>query len=61
MSMCSNLKHRSVDNVYMQNIDELHTTAGTKDLLELHGSLFRVRCLDCDEVDLMILKKWPAM
>jgi len=36
--------------VITQNIDELHTTAGTKDLLELHGSLFRVRCLDCDEV-----------
>ena len=35
----------------VQNIDELHTTAGTKDLLELHGSLFRVRCLDCDEVE----------
>jgi len=36
--------------VITQNIDELHTTAGTKDLLELHGSLFRVRCLECDEV-----------
>jgi len=36
--------------VITQNIDELHTTAGTKDLLELHGSLFRVRCLDCDQV-----------
>ena len=34
----------------MQNIDELHTTAGTKNLLELHGSLFRVRCIDCGEV-----------
>ena len=34
----------------LQNIDELHTTAGTKNLLELHGSLFRVRCIDCGEV-----------
>ena len=34
----------------MQNIDELHTTAGTKNPLELHGSLFRVRCIDCGEV-----------
>ena len=34
----------------MQNIDELHTTAGTKNLLELHGSLFRVRCIDCGQV-----------
>lgn len=36
--------------VITQNIDELHTRAGTKHLLELHGSLFRVSCLDCDEV-----------
>jgi len=36
--------------VITQNIDELHTTAGTKNLLELHGSLFRVRCIDCGEV-----------
>merc|ERR1712109_211112 len=35
--------------VIAQNIDELHTTAGTKNLLELHGSLFRVRCIDCGE------------
>ena len=41
----------------MQNIDELHTTAGTKDLLELHGSLFRVRCIDCDEVGIQKLEK----
>ena len=34
----------------MQNIDELHTTAGTKNPLELHGSLFRVRCIDCGQV-----------
>jgi len=36
--------------VITQNIDELHTTAGTKDLVELHGSLFRVCCVDCEEV-----------
>jgi len=36
--------------VITQNIDELHTTAGTKNLLELHGSLFRVRCIDCGQV-----------
>lgn len=33
--------------VITQNIDELHKRAGTEDLIELHGSLFRTRCLKC--------------
>jgi len=36
--------------VITQNVDELHTSAGTKDLVELHGSLFKTRCIDCGEV-----------
>ena len=35
--------------VVTQNIDELHRTAGTEELIEVHGSLFRVRCLACGE------------
>jgi len=34
--------------VITQNIDELHKRAGSKNILELHGSLFRVRCTKCD-------------
>ncbi len=30
--------------VITQNIDGLHVRAGTRDLIELHGSLWRVRC-----------------
>lgn len=30
-----------------QNVDGLHTAAGASDVLELHGSLDRVICLDC--------------
>lgn len=30
-----------------QNVDGLHALAGSKNVLELHGSLFRVRCLGC--------------
>jgi NAD-dependent deacetylase len=30
-----------------QNVDGLHRLAGSKNLLELHGSLWRVRCVDC--------------
>ncbi len=33
-----------------QNVDGLHRAAGSKNLLEVHGSLYRTRCLGCDEV-----------
>uniref|UniRef100_A0A2K6SXL6 NAD-dependent protein deacylase sirtuin-5, mitochondrial n=1 Tax=Saimiri boliviensis boliviensis TaxID=39432 RepID=A0A2K6SXL6_SAIBB len=36
--------------VITQNIDELHRKAGTKNLLELHGSLFKTRCTSCGVV-----------
>jgi len=36
--------------VITQNIDELHRTAGTQNILELHGSLFKTRCTKCGEV-----------
>ena len=34
--------------VITQNIDGLHQRAGTADVIELHGSLFRTRCTQCD-------------
>ncbi|XP_076058730.1 NAD-dependent protein deacylase-like [Oratosquilla oratoria] len=36
--------------VITQNIDELHRQAGSTEVLELHGTLFKTRCLDCEEV-----------
>jgi NAD-dependent deacetylase len=33
-----------------QNVDGLHRAAGTKNLLEIHGSLYRTRCTVCAEV-----------
>ena len=36
--------------VITQNIDELHRRAGSKNILELHGSLFRTRCTSCGDV-----------
>lgn len=30
-----------------QNIDGLHQAAGSRDVLELHGSIWRARCLSC--------------
>ncbi|KAG8571811.1 hypothetical protein GDO81_011788 [Engystomops pustulosus] len=36
--------------VITQNIDELHRKAGTRNLFEIHGSLFRTRCTTCSSV-----------
>ncbi|MFP4460286.1 MAG: NAD-dependent deacylase [Candidatus Zixiibacteriota bacterium] len=33
-----------------QNIDKLHQRAGSLDVLELHGSLFRSKCRNCENV-----------
>lgn len=35
--------------VITQNVDGLHQAAGSREVVELHGSLARVRCLDCGE------------
>lgn len=35
--------------IVTQNVDGLHTAAGARDVLELHGNLERVVCLDCGE------------
>ncbi|XP_075156557.1 sirtuin 4 [Haematobia irritans] len=34
--------------VVTQNVDRLHTKAGTKNVIELHGSGYVVKCLSCD-------------
>ena len=36
-----------LSGVITQNVDGLHTAAGTPDVVELHGNLDRVVCLDC--------------
>lgn len=33
--------------VITQNVDELHRRAGTENLIELHGSLFKTICIKC--------------
>ncbi len=33
--------------VITQNVDNLHKEAGTSDLIEVHGNLFRMACLRC--------------
>ncbi|XP_016122504.1 NAD-dependent protein deacylase sirtuin-5, mitochondrial isoform X1 [Sinocyclocheilus grahami] len=36
--------------IITQNIDELHHRAGSKHVYEIHGSLFKTRCMSCGEV-----------
>ncbi|XP_046456725.1 NAD-dependent protein deacylase [Daphnia pulex] len=38
-------------SVITQNIDELHQRAGSVNVLELHGSLFKTRCLKCKKIE----------
>jgi NAD-dependent SIR2 family protein deacetylase len=38
-----------ISDVITQNVDTLHDQAGTHDVIELHGSLHRVLCLDCGQ------------
>ena len=37
--------------ILTQNVDGLHQAAGSKEVLELHGSLARVRCLACGQLE----------
>lgn len=37
--------------VITQNIDELHRRAGSENLIELHGNLFKTLCTKCQSVD----------
>ena len=42
------LQHRQrISGLITQNVDTLHDQAGSHDVIELHGSLHRVLCLDC--------------
>jgi NAD-dependent deacetylase len=34
--------------VYTQNVDGLHRAAGSRNLVEIHGSLHRLRCTECE-------------
>jgi len=49
--------------VITQNIDGLHEKAGSKNVVEFHGSAFKLRCIDCgtryprSDYDLLSMKK----
>jgi NAD-dependent SIR2 family protein deacetylase len=35
------------ERLVTQNVDGLHTSAGNTDVIELHGNIGRVRCMEC--------------
>ncbi len=48
----AHLQHTGrVSGIITQNVDGLHQAAGALDVIELHGGLDRVRCLDCDTTE----------
>ncbi len=58
-----------LDGIVTQNVDGLHAAAAARDVLELHGSLDRVVCLDCgalsprEELDQRLVaanRRWRA-
>lgn len=42
-----------IQNIITQNVDHLHSKAGTPPdrLLELHGTLYKVECMNCGDVN----------
>ncbi|MGE5180585.1 MAG: NAD-dependent protein deacetylase [Acidobacteriota bacterium] len=40
----------AIAGVITQNVDGLHTAAGSRAVVELHGALARVRCLACEQL-----------
>lgn len=59
--------HGIISGVITQNVDTLHDQAGSPDVIELHGSLHRVLCLDChqrterDVIQLTLLEQNPYL
>jgi NAD-dependent SIR2 family protein deacetylase len=39
-----------LDGIITQNVDGLHQAAGARNVIELHGNLARIVCLDCGEL-----------
>jgi NAD-dependent deacetylase sirtuin 4 len=37
-----------IECIVTQNVDNLHSKAGSKKMIELHGTAFKVTCLNCN-------------
>lgn len=43
-------KHKPCFLLVTQNVDSLHRKAGSKKIIELHGNIFRTKCIKCGKV-----------
>ena len=49
MALATLQQRQRISGLITQNVDTLHDQAGSHDVIELHGSLHRVLCLDCQQ------------
>jgi NAD-dependent deacetylase len=47
-------RHKGGFVIITQNVDDLHERAGSKNVLHMHGELFKKRCEACSEVSLCV-------
>lgn len=50
-TLASMEESKDLSYVLTQNIDELHIRAGSKNVIEIHGSIWDVRCESCGKVE----------
>lgn len=50
ISLANLEKAGKLEGIITQNIDNLHQTAGSSNVIEIHGNYLRAHCLDCHEV-----------
>ncbi len=50
-----------LNSIVTQNIDNLHQAAGSKEVIELHGNLLKLRCMRCGHRKLMDRRKLEHM
>ncbi len=41
----------TVGGIITQNVDRLHQRSGARNVIDLHGRLDQVRCVDCDQIE----------
>jgi NAD-dependent deacetylase len=48
---CADLEEKLGEHFYIitQNVDELHQMAGNKNVIEIHGNIWRTRCTKCGD------------
>jgi len=49
-------KEHILSSIITQNIDNLHSQAGSRNVIELHGNAFRIRCMRCSKATLTFEK-----